>query len=337
MQDIPELFREALVRRQTTTAAIGWPVSVFPSSDGSAFIPGLILPVELSVEAESLHLEVDAADPVVNPDWLHEIRRHAHWTEIDLLERLFPEGEETDLGAVSNRMRYLLATVGGGSLRPGELASELSQNGKGLSNAAGLFLSEELSFTKAAADDLEVMRSWSAEERKQCALDALFSWTAGNQAPSDVHFLPAGADALTDSQLNVALSALNGPLTVIQGPPGTGKSQVILALIVSAVLSGRSILFAAKNHQAIDEVERRLAAIVPNAPLLTRARSADGERDASFLDALAEIARGDTRAFNGELSRKELESYSRTRQNDRERMAKGKRAGKAEFSRFLNS
>jgi hypothetical protein len=50
-----------------------------------------------------------------------------------------------------------------------------------------------------------------------------------------------------------------------------------------------------------DEVERRLAAIVPNAPLLTRARSADGERDASFLDALAEIARGDTCKLNGEI------------------------------------
>ena len=301
MQDVPELFREALARRKTRTAAIGWPVSVFPSVDGIAFIPGLILPIEFRVEAESLHLEVEAADPVVNPDWLREIRRLANGKESDLLERLFPEGEETDLGAVSNRMRYLLATVGGGSLRPGELASELSQNGKGLRNAAGLFLPEESSFTKAAADDLDAMRSWSAEARKQCALDALLSGTAGNQVLSVVPFLPAGADALlTDSQLDAAQSALNGPLTVIQGPPGTGKSQVILALIVSAVLSGRSVLFAAKNHQAIDEVERRLADIVSNAPLLTRARSADGERDASFLDALAAIARGDTRALNGE-------------------------------------
>ena len=181
LQDVPELFREALVRRKTTTAAIGWPVSVFPSSDGAAFIPGLILPVAFRVEAESLHLEVEAADPVVNPDWLREIRRHADWTESALLERLFPEGEETELGAVSNSMRHLLATIGGGSPRPGELASELSQNGKGLRNAAGLFLPEELSFTKGAADDLDAMRSWSAEERKQCALDALVSGTWRNR------------------------------------------------------------------------------------------------------------------------------------------------------------
>ncbi len=71
-----------------------------------------------------------------------------------------------------------------------------------------------------------------------------------------------------------AETAMNGPVTLIQGPPGTGKSEVILTLIVSAIYSGRSVLFAARNHQAIDEVENRLADLVPDSPLLVRGRDA---------------------------------------------------------------
>jgi len=55
------------------------------------------------------------------------------------------------------------------------------------------------------------------------------------------------------------------------------------------------VLFAAKNHQAIDEVEMRLADLVPDLPLLVRGRDASGERNTSFLDALRDIATGETR------------------------------------------
>ncbi len=296
MDDLPELFREALVRRKTTSAAIGWPISIFQTNEGTSIFPGLIVPAEFVVKGGELVLETEVSEPIVNPAWLREVRRHAAWTEADLLDRLFPEGEETDLGAVSGRMRYLLATIGGGSLRPADLASELSQAGKGLRNAAALFLPEDASFTRGTAEDLEIMRMWSADARKGTALAALLASVSEEPFSNDVPVLPSGnQDLLTDSQLDAARAALAGPLTVIQGPPGTGKSEVILSLILSAVLAGRSVLFAAKNHQAIDEVERRLSAIVPDAPILTRGRDADGERDASFLDALSELAKGETR------------------------------------------
>src|SRR5262249_29216313 len=103
---------------------------------------------------------------------------------------------------------------------------------------------------------------------------------------------PGIRGALTDTQLEAAQAALKGPLTVIQGPPGSGKSQVILSLIVSAVFAGKSVLFSAKNHQAITEIENRLKELVPEVPLLTPARDAEGERDVSLLDALTQLARG---------------------------------------------
>ncbi len=297
MQLLPERFREALSRRNIASAAIGWPVSLFRTSAGDTIIPGLILPVDLRIEEPDLLLEIEASEPAINPAWSREVRRCTSWSEAALTEQLFPEGEDKSLGSVSQRMRHSLATIGGAVLRPAELAPEISVSGTGLRNAAALFLPEDGTFTKATAEDLETIREWSAEQRAGTALQALLAAPAHPSSAADIPVLSAGPRAsLTDTQLNAAEIALAGPLTVIQGPPGTGKSQVILSLIVSAIIAGKTTLFSAKNHQAVEEVERRLREIVGDAPVLTRARDAEGERDVSFLDALADIAHAQANA-----------------------------------------
>jgi len=293
MNVLPQEFREALTRRKTVSAAIGWPMLVTPTIDGLAIVPGLILPVDFRIDGETLTLDVEASEPSVNPAWIREIRRITPWTEASLLEQLFPEGEASDLGAVSDRMRHALATIDGATLRPGDLAFELTVAGKGLRNAAALFLPEDGTFTKGTAEDLELIRDWAPEARRPTVLATLLGSSADTPA-CDTPVLPLGADNdLTENQLAAADMALVGPLTVIQGPPGTGKSQVIVSMIVSAVMAGRTVLFAAKNHQAIDEVERRIRELVPEAPLLTRARDAEGARDSNFIDALNELSQGD--------------------------------------------
>lgn len=50
-----------------------------------------------------------------------------------------------------------------------------------------------------------------------------------------------------------------------------------------------SVLFASRNHQAIDAVEERLAAICGEQAAMTRARDADGERDLNFTGAAKAI------------------------------------------------
>jgi very-short-patch-repair endonuclease len=214
-----------------------------------------------------------------------------------LSDRLFPDGEDNGLGSVSERMRHCLATIGGPTLRPADLAPEISLSGKGLRNAAGLFLSEEGTFTRAAAEDLEAIRDWPVEKRIRTALATVFSETGPVDLPDKrVDVIATGTRGfLTDRQMEAAEAALAGPLTVLQGPPGSGKSEVISSLIISAVLNGKTVLFSAKNHQAVDEVEGRIKAIAPEFPLLTRARDAQGERDVSFLDALIQLGQDDTR------------------------------------------
>ena len=80
--------------------------------------------------------------------------------------------------------------------------------------------------------------------------------------------------AMSESQLSAARAALAGPLTVITGPPGTGKSQVIAAIMISAAAAGRSVLFAARQHRALDAVQERLEAATGDRPLLVRANDA---------------------------------------------------------------
>jgi very-short-patch-repair endonuclease/uncharacterized membrane protein len=292
MELLPAPFVETLSKRKISSAAIGWPISLFPSPQGNALLPGLILPVNFRIDGTDLILEIESVEPTLNPAWSREVCRHTSWSATELFERLCPESELNTIGEISDRMRHCLATIGGQALRPADLAQEVSLTGKGLRNAAALFLSEDGNFTKATAEDLEAIREWPTEKRVNTALAKLLATDvySGDDAGTACVLHPGSQEGLTDTQFAAAEMALRGPLTVIQGPPGSGKSQVILALMISAVVAGKSVLFSAKNHQAVTEVERRLKELVPDAPLMTRARDAEGERDISFLDALTQIA-----------------------------------------------
>ena len=101
---------------------------------------------------------------------------------------------------------------------------------------------------------------------------------------------------MTDRQFDAAQAALTGPLTVIQGPPGTGKSDVVVSLLISIFMDRQTVLFASKNHQALDEVETRLAKLVGTNPALTRGRDAEGDRDTNFLAALKELSASEPRS-----------------------------------------
>ncbi|WP_315813849.1 AAA domain-containing protein [Bradyrhizobium sp. SZCCHNR2028] len=293
---LPGPLVQALSKRNLSSPAIGWPVSVFPSPQGPKFVPALILPVDFRIEGRDVVLDIDDARPALNSAWVREVCRVTRWKLQDVPEQLFVEGEDNTIDGISGRLRHSFATIGGMTLRPAELASFISIKGTGLRNAAALFLPEDGSFTRAVAEDLEQICSWPAERLANTALAAVLSEAVIPATPQDsIDVLPFGENrALTDHQLEAADAALQRGLTVIQGPPGSGKSEVIFTLLLSAVLAGKSVLFSARNHQAIDEVEHRLKAVILDHPLLTRARDAEGERDVSFLDALNGLAHADT-------------------------------------------
>lgn len=301
MERLPESFREALMRRDTRSAAVGWPVSVFVTPAGAACVPALLVPVTWRIDGADLCVQPEPLPPSLNPAWLRLAAKHTSWSQEHLGEQLL-DTEDQSVAAIGDRLRHALATLGGNDLRAGDLAPEMSLLPQGMRNCAALFLSEDASFTKGAAADLETLASMPAAALADTALASVI----GELEIRADAVPPIPVSELTDNQLSAASDALASSLTVIQGPPGTGKSQVILNVLTSAILNGRSVLFAAKNHQALDEIERRIHEFVGDSPILVRGRYADGERNTSFLDVLNELAR-DAAEVGAATSRLDIE------------------------------
>jgi very-short-patch-repair endonuclease len=76
---------------------------------------------------------------------------------------------------------------------------------------------------------------------------------------------------LNESQKKaVSCSLSSSPATVISGPPGCGKSQVVVSILLNAWASGKSVLFASNNNQAVDVVFERLQRFESNFPIAIR-------------------------------------------------------------------
>lgn len=276
---------------ESGAAAVGWPVAVFRDPTGTVCVPALLLPASWALDDTRFTVTVDAVQPALNPVFVRHAKRLTGLSE-DVLARAMEGGEDgISLETIGRRLAQLLARIGGQVMRPGELADHMGLSGDGVRNAAALFLPEEGSFTRRVAEDLDQIAEWPAERLAGTALNVLLS-SPSHQLPITSVAAVVEVNELTEKQFLAADAALSGTVTAIQGPPGTGKSQTILSLICSAIAADQSVLFVARNHRALDEVEKRLGELLPDASAMVRARDADGERDTSMLDILVELANG---------------------------------------------
>ena len=302
---LPSELREALIRRPAGECSLGYPVSLFDEPGGTSFVPALLVPAAYTLNGATFIIEITTPEPALNPRWLDAaLRRLQRWQKDSFIEALFPEGEEASFAEIVLRLANAVATLGGAALKPAQLLGELRVEGEGVRNVAGLFLPTGARFTQGAERDLEAVRQWPDETLRQTALWPLLcpADRPGDAAESGTatELPPVGLRPLTDRQYAAAVSALDGPLTLMQGPPGTGKSEVILSLLASIVLAGGTAVVVSRNHRALDEVEERLVRIAGEAPLLTRARDSDGQRDASLLSEMRLLAAGDARTDRSE-------------------------------------
>jgi very-short-patch-repair endonuclease len=297
MEALPEKFREALTHRKENICALGYPITVFDTTGVVEFVPALLVTASWRIANDELGIIVGDSDPVINPDWLKRICTATSWTADDLTETLLPLGEDCDLGAVASRLRHALAKIGGAGLSPANPADELKLGLDGLRNCAAAFLPVDARFTQGTAADLDAMAAWPEEDLRRSAVFALFSGNERCPGLDDKRIsIPLlQIREMTDRQFDAAQAALTGTLTVIQGPPGTGKSDVVVSLLLSIFMARQTVLFASKNHQALDEVETRLSKLVGTNPALTRGRDAEGDRDTNFLAAMKELSASEPR------------------------------------------
>ena len=156
----------------------------------------------------------------------------------------------------------------------------------GIYNRVVICTIERSQYTRGLANELDSLTAKSPAEVAGTALEA---WVNG--APRRAGATPNAPDLLEPLPLNreqreAVQRGLTEQLTVITGPPGTGKSQVVTALLINAVVHGQRVLFASKNHKAVDVVEERLNGF-GSRPIMLRLGSDDHrQRLAEHLDAL---------------------------------------------------
>lgn len=309
---IPGPFQESLAKASGGKLLLGYPNLLVTPRDGesdSFLRPAAVYPCRFTFTEEGLSFEVPAVSPNLNYEWLRDQRRFSQWDPARLRSYLLYEEADFDLAeedeaadpefleapAFAARIESALNKTVRSAMEPGALQRFISAKPEtGLYNVLSLSCEGAGKYVRSAIRDYERLIDLPMDRAGHTALGALF-----DNASVEVDPPPAVAAPieLGESQLLAARAGLEGPLTVVTGPPGTGKSQVIAGLIFSAVLEGKSVLFAARQHRALDAVQERLQDLTGERTLMVRANAPDLGDSFSFRDALKGLlARGDVDA-----------------------------------------
>lgn len=318
-EHVPAKLVEALYARQGQPVMLGYPLSIYAKDEEVFIRPVGVLACRWAREDGDLVIDPLGVAPELNPDWVGAIKRHrvlarvmawAGQSNSDPEENVgrVGGGQWSDVDEMAGIIGSFLAAEARTPLRPARPDGGLPiGQGDGIYNVLGLFLTATSPYNAGACRDLTAMSGMATETFADTALGSLFGMEGTTREPTPVlPPVPLGED-----QLVAVRDGLCKPLTVVTGPPGTGKSQVVVALMVSAALAGRSVLFASRTHQALDAVEDRMRETLPDRMLLARAKALDQAREFSFVKALdAVLARGSDAASTSRLENKKIEPLS---------------------------
>lgn len=156
---------------------------------------------------------------------------------------------------------------------------------QGIYNRAVVIPGKRSPFTRGLETELKQLGEMTEDRLRDCALGRWLGGVVEGGSTSDeqplIEVLP-----MNQEQRLAVRSALSANHTVITGPPGTGKSQVVTNLLVNAAWRDMSVLFASKNHQAVNVVEERVNGL-GNRPVLLRLGSQEQDvRLASYMSAM---------------------------------------------------
>ncbi|MDH6579189.1 AAA domain-containing protein [Kitasatospora sp. MAP5-34] len=199
--------------------------------------------------------------------------------ELEEIEAWFsmqwPQG---DHAALTSQIANLLTitdlparhAVDAAALRPD---LELTPRQEGAQNAAVLYLADPGS--SASSGLLEDFDKELIDQPARLATTALSGLGGPDDArkgdPRPWQLVSAGKP-LNQGQEAVLQSAMSRRLTVATGPPGTGKSELVAAVVTTAVAAGQTVLVASTNNQAVDVVATRVGELVPGSIIRTGAQ-----------------------------------------------------------------
>ncbi|HQF20224.1 MAG TPA: AAA domain-containing protein [Kiritimatiellia bacterium] len=163
----------------------------------------------------------------------------------------------------------------------------------GIYNRLILAPESSTSFTARLRRELIQISKASDQDLDQTALTALFPHRSGNPTgqsevvATNAPDVNAEIDLLNEEQRLACDRSRQATLSVVTGPPGTGKSRVVANAMVRAALNNGSVLFASRNHQALDAVEPKMNELARTKVCPVRLNRPYGEtQDNPFFDAL---------------------------------------------------
>lgn len=327
---LPDAFKPLLAKNRGRKLLLGYPMHIInpPDSEKQAFLrPVTTFRCRFQVTDTHLEVRVPSMPPAIVQDWLRDQKKYGGWDVARLKSWLLLEDQQAGLEddddvdlpdfvevpTFANRLTIAAGLAVQQRLAPDAIPATVPADPKtGYYNAITLMVDGGSRYTRSAIGDYDVLQAQSDDRFAETALEALFGG-AGHvgMPPPIVHPFPMG-----ESQLLAARAALKGPLTVITGPPGTGKSQVIAAIMLSAAAAGKSVLFAARQHRALDAVQERLHDLTGDRVLLIRANEAEGFGGFRFSDALKSLQ---TRVGDADSARLFNGTYERIAELDRRR------------------
>lgn len=274
----------------------GYPAITLPERSGDGrrraevrIAPLLLQPMELAPDENGRDRLRSSGVPSLHTGVITELL--ADDDAAELLARWQPAWQEGNGAQMLTAIRELLTHLGLPELDPLDLSalsdrSVMDSLRPGAHNAAVLLAPSgvERIATEALVDNLLQM-STRTGQIPGTALGALLTGGDSGDDPGRNVPVVVAPGPCNESQEQVIVSAMTHPLTVATGPPGTGKSEVVTAVVTTAVAAGESVVVASTNNEAVDVVGRRCDAISPGL-LMRTGNAAALEREAAKLERL---------------------------------------------------
>lgn len=289
LEYLPGTFRQALLRREESDRSItlGWPICTGIDRSAPKVWPVGLFSGQYERTGSELIIEFDLQNLFVNPLWAKENHRNIGWNRKQLQE-LFQIGSALPLSVTDfiGKLREAVAGHYNGDLSAQALNKGVDATAEKIWDAFGIFLNDDTTFNRGIIEDY---KSFDELEESTFQNTALSDFIHGSKLANE--FVPAiNVGPTNNDQIKATQNALSSSVSVITGPPGTGKSQTIASITASTLLNGGSVLFASKNHQALDAVIDRLSNLASDINYIVRTYDRSGNVDVSFRDILDIIA-----------------------------------------------
>jgi very-short-patch-repair endonuclease len=303
---------------------VGYPVQAYykerEGEPGVAVIrPIFFFTVETTVTQDGLIVSCDEPRPEVNLGWLEFAfarnleRQRSFLSACGFLNRGRPIDEPPALERVEripglkNLVAALSAFMTEKVREPLHIESvpdyPLTEPfPSGIYNRAVLMLAKRTKFTATLLKELAAIERAPDDVLDRTALRYVFATDRIQETIEDLlhEAIVADTSTLNAEQRLATASLLVRNVTVVTGPPGTGKSQVVSSTVANARLRDQTVLFASRNHKAIDAVIGRLSDS-EGRPLIVRTNSKDDPSlNYTFSDAIREMLDAPPRPEIGE-------------------------------------